>query len=358
MESRYSFLAPKSAKTNDFSKFDYNSGAHRRRTDYTKNMELSEFSPVSENKDKFYETIEKLNIRNKAKYWLEHTKEWMHEGVLKRIYKLDLENLMETCRLLSRYRYNLVFVQEDDVNQRKQSAVPYDYEKICKYYFNPSHRTIDMEDLLSMELKQTLVGQLYGKYYYSIKGKPAFEPSQKEIATLEKYLSQRRDIEKYYSIDKFEGDTRFYVFDRIVKLVESPTLSIKYNSGGSFNGVEWSTKYPTDSQIIMSMFCTCLERKYRDGSELKGVIRIFYDYMDYHSKYGQNKESLYIVQTAPPNYAPSYKVLAGNEELSCLPGNNNVFYAILFFLFEIKTKKNGVFGENIKPLLDDIFRYT
>lgn len=99
-----------------------------------------------------------------------------------------------------------------------------------------------------------------------------------------------------------------------------------------------------------------MQRKYRDGSETREMIKIFYDYMDYHSKYSHGENSLLIVQTAPHSHAPYYKVISGNEELNCLPGNNNVFCAIMFFLYVIKKKRNGVFGENIKPLLDDIFR--
>ena len=68
-----------------------------------------------------------------------------------------------------------------------------------------------------------------------------------------------------------------------------------------------------------------MQRKYRDGSEAREMIKIFYDYMDYHSKYSHGENSLLIVQTAPHSHAPFYKVISGNQELNCLPGNSNVF---------------------------------
>lgn len=86
-------------------------------------------------------------------------------------------------------------------------------------------------------------------------------------------------------------------------------------------------------------------------------MKIFYDYMDYRPKYPQGKDTLIIVQVAPHNYAPLYRVISGEEELNCYPGSDNVFNAILFFLYEIKSKKNGIFGANHRALLEDIFRY-
>lgn len=265
-------------------------------------------------------------------------------------------NLKDVCRLLSRYGINLVYSRDEEYSTHKSSLIPSEYDRIMKDYFKERHVTIDMNQLLSMELKQTLVGQLYGKHYYSIHGKKLFEADEKTRDVFERVLNQRKDIEKYFRIDGFSEESRFYTYYRVKKLAESHSLKIEYNSGEFFNGSEWTSKLPTDSQIIMWMFCTWVKIAYREHNDLGAVVRVLYEYMDYHHRYSDGEDSLVIVQVTPPRYAPHYKIISGTEELDCMPGNNNVFNAILFFMYMIKTKKNGTFGANHNSLLSDIFR--
>lgn len=253
-ESRYSFQAPRFDKNEEVSKYEYTDISRRRGREFDDSTDLPDFVDISLSKEKFYETIENLKINNRVKYWLENTKEWMHRGILKSLLKLDIDNLVELCRLLSRVGYNLVFEKDEESYSSKKLPVPSDYDQCCKYYFDKKNRMIDMNELMSMELKQTLVGKLYGKYYYSIKGKLVFEPNEKDIAVFEKYLSQRRDIESYFTVEGFGPESRFYVYYRILNLTQSTTLNIKYNSGMQIDRMNWSSKFPTDAHIIMSMF--------------------------------------------------------------------------------------------------------
>lgn len=234
-------------------KYEYSTIGGRPR-DIVKTIELPDYEDIAETKDKYHETIEKLQIKNKMRHWLSYTKEWIHEGIIKKLIKLDLDNLTEITRLLSKYGYNLVFVKEDEHTQSRNSLVPYEYDRICKYYYNERHKTIDMQELLSLELKQNLIGKLYGKYYYSIKGKPLFDPDEEYRKVFEEKLQQRRDIEKYYTLEGFGPEVRFYTYFRVNRMAEDPMLKIRYNSGEAFHGSEWTPKLPTDAQIIMWMF--------------------------------------------------------------------------------------------------------
>ena len=166
---------------------------------------------------------------------------------------------------------------------------------------------------------------------------------------------QRRDIERYYSVSSFGFDSRLYIFNRICNLVKSSEFDIQYNSGENFNGEEWSPKYPTDSHIIMWMFCTIFQRSYRN-EELNYKIKIYYDYSKHQPSCSEEEDSPIILQTAPNDYAPFYKVISGSKELNCKPGKDNVFYAILFFLYVLKCNKRSIYGSVHQTLLNNIFK--
>ena len=62
-----------------------------------------------------------------------------------------------------------------------------------------------------------------------------------------------------------------------------------------------------------------------------------------------------ILKISPDNFAPFYKVISDNKELDCIPGSNNVFSAILLFLYMLK-KKNTKGMPRINGILANIFR--
>lgn len=337
LKPRYSFATSKMGSPDVRSRFEYSdllSGAR----DSLPNQELRDYESFENSKDKYGETIRKLKIGNKMKDWISRTRTWVHEALIKKIVALDRENLIELCRLLAKFRYSLVFIKEDFYDREARGTIHYEYEKIIKHYFNERHKMIDMQDLLDLEKNQDPVSQLYGKYFYVFKDGTELKIDDKYKELFDTLLKQRKDIEKYFTIEGFGKEARFYTFYRLYKFAHSKDLYIKYNSGDFFNGLEWTSRLPTDAQIIMWMFCTFLQRLHRDTSDSHSIPRIFYDYMDYHPRYKDGAETLCIQQVAPPSYAPLYKVIDGTDELDCLPGNDNVFNAVLFFMYLIKTK--------------------
>lgn len=340
-----------------FSKYGYSELMGRPR-ETPRSVELPDFKSVSELKEEYHNTIEKLQIKNKMKYWLANTQNWIHKKIIRNLVELDLKNLEDLASMLSsRAGFNLVFMKSEGHSSSRSPIIPREYEKRVKYYYNERNQDLDMRELLEIEIKQDLVGQLYGKYYYSLKGKYLFEASEKYRKAFETLLEQRKELENYFTVEGFCYESRFYVFNRILKWTDTSDFDVRYNSGISFAGAEWNQKLPTDSQVIMSVFCAYFQRLYKDGSEHHGIIRILYDYMDYHPKYSHGNDTLIIVQVAPHSYAPHYKVRSGEEDLNCYPGKENVFNAILFFLHQLKTKKNCVYGVNHKPMLEEILKY-
>lgn len=340
-----------------------------------KTEELPDYEDVDVTENKYHDTVEELGIKKRFGHWINNTKEWILKGIIQKLIRIDLDNMNDLCRILNSIGYNLVFTEEAARNERESSSaygfpsfskstgysvdsniIVYEYENISRKYSEKRYKSITFNEILKMELQQDLVGKLYGKFFYAIKNRKMFNIEGKLKDDFDEILSQRKDIEQYYTVEGFNPISRYYVYERIHHLADKKELEIKYNSGDSFDGKEWSSKLPTDAQIIMWIFCTCFQRIYRDGSDYKEIIKILHDYKDYHSKYSKNGDKLVIAQIAPPRYAPLYKVISGNKELNGYPGEDNVFSAILLFLHEIKTKKNGIYGSNHRALLEDIFR--
>lgn len=325
------------------------SGKFRGPRDIMKRVELPDYENFKDAQSKYFDTIDYLKIDNRiSEIWIRNTKEWIHKGIIKKLVRLDFENLKELTRKFQKLGFNIVFSKEDNFNSPFKVNFPVKTKEAMQ--------TLDIEDLLQLNLRENLMDQLYENYYYAIKNKPLFQVDKEQKEDIEGLLTQRRDIEKYYRIDGFPKEIRAYTHHRITKMADSSSLKILYNSGESWNGAEWNSKLPTDAQIIIWLFSTCFQRMYRDDGEYKAKIKILYNYMEYHKQYNKGGNSLVIVQVAPPKYAPFYKVISGSTELNSFPAEDNVFSTAMLFMHEIKTKKKGIFGGNHKGLLDDIFR--
>lgn len=81
-------------------------------------------------KEGYYETVKKLGIDNRMKNWIVHTREWIHEGILKTLIKHDHDNLIKICKFLAQKEYNLVFIKDSKHSKYMDCIVPYEYEKI------------------------------------------------------------------------------------------------------------------------------------------------------------------------------------------------------------------------------------
>lgn len=101
-------------------------------------------------KDKYFETVEKLNIKNRMKNWMKDTKEWIQSGILKKLIRLDLDNWRDLCKVLAKFRYSLVYSKDDFYNKETRTTIPYEYDKVFKSYYNTHHKLLDLDDILGI----------------------------------------------------------------------------------------------------------------------------------------------------------------------------------------------------------------
>ncbi|KJE90196.1 hypothetical protein CAOG_01539 [Capsaspora owczarzaki ATCC 30864] len=126
---------------------------------------------------------------------------------------------------------------------------------------------------------------------------------------------------------------RFFVFDG----------NYRWNSGGKFKGKEWHPDLPTDAQIVMHLFCTFLDFILpADALVPKGkhfTARYFQLQLDSSEP---PKHDVVIAQTNI--HPPHFKIISMDERWEIFQGRNNLFHAIILFLYFIKTRRHGFVG--------------
>uniref|UniRef100_A0A8C0I8R2 Transmembrane protein 209 n=1 Tax=Bubo bubo TaxID=30461 RepID=A0A8C0I8R2_BUBBB len=136
-----------------------------------------------------------------------------------------------------------------------------------------------------------------------------------------------------------------YLVERIKELSQGGCMSsFRWNRGGEFKGRKWYTDLPTDSSIIMHVFCTYLDSrlpphpKYPDGKTF--TSQHFIQTPDKPDTSNENVFCIYQSSINPPHYELIYQRHVYN-----LPkARNNLFHPLLTFMSLIKTKESGMLG--------------
>uniref|UniRef100_A0A8C5TY37 Transmembrane protein 209 n=1 Tax=Malurus cyaneus samueli TaxID=2593467 RepID=A0A8C5TY37_9PASS len=138
-----------------------------------------------------------------------------------------------------------------------------------------------------------------------------------------------------------------YLVERIRELSQGGCMSsFRWNGGGDFKGRKWDTDLPTDSSILMHVFCTYLDSrlpphpKYPDGKTF--TSQHFIQTPDKPGTRTSNENVFCIYQSSinPPHYELIYEC----HVYSLPKGRNNMFHTLLMFLYIIKTKESGMLG--------------
>lgn len=152
--------------------------------------------------------------------------------------------------------------------------------------------------------------------------------------------------------------------------------SFRWNRGGDFKGRKWDTDLPTDSAIIMHVFCTYLDSrlpphpKYPDGKTFtsqhfvqtpnkpginlssKGMLSFSHEihiavwlcFLTYHTSFTDvTNENVFCVYQSAIN-PPHYELIYQRHVYNLPKGRNNMFHTLLMFLYIIKTKESGMLG--------------
>lgn len=136
-----------------------------------------------------------------------------------------------------------------------------------------------------------------------------------------------------------------YLCERIKELSQGGCMSsFRWNRGGDFKGRKWDTDLPTDSAIIMHVFCTYLDSrlpphpKYPDGKTFTSQ-----HFFQAPNKPDMSNENVVCISQSVIN-PPHYELVYQSHTYSLPKGRNNLFHTLLMFLYVIKTKESGMLG--------------
>ncbi|XP_062928262.1 transmembrane protein 209 isoform X1 [Mobula hypostoma] len=136
-----------------------------------------------------------------------------------------------------------------------------------------------------------------------------------------------------------------YLVERIKELAHGGCMSsFRWSGGGEFKSRKWDTDLPTDSAIIMHMFCTYLDSrlpphpKYPDGKTFTSQ-----HFIQTPDKPDTTNEHLFCIHQSNIN-PPHYQLIYQGQVYSLPKDRNNMFHTILMFLYIIKTKESGMLG--------------
>lgn len=164
------------------------------------------------------------------------------------------------------------------------------------------------------------------------------------VSTLSALVKQRMDIPTLTSIFPYLefSANQEYLYSRIKELSTGSISAYTWDKGGLY-GKAWSNHLPTDAAMVMHMFCCYLDARLPAHPRHPGGQ----PFTDHHfgktpDKPSTDKDSLQIFQTSinPPHF----QLVIGGETLSLSKGRNNMFQAILLFLYHIKVKESGMLG--------------
>ncbi|MFT7816945.1 transmembrane protein 209 [Arapaima gigas] len=137
-----------------------------------------------------------------------------------------------------------------------------------------------------------------------------------------------------------------YLVERIKELAHGGCMSsFRWNGGGDLKGRKWDTDLPTDSAIVMHVFCTYLDSrlpphpKYPDGKTFTSQ----HFSQTPEKPADMSNENLLCIHQSSMN-PPHYQLIYQGHVYSLPKGRNNLFHTILMFLFVIKTKESGMLG--------------
>ncbi|XP_056655681.1 transmembrane protein 209 isoform X3 [Monodelphis domestica] len=136
-----------------------------------------------------------------------------------------------------------------------------------------------------------------------------------------------------------------YLFERIKELSQGGCMSsFRWNRGGDFKARKWDTDLPTDSAIIMHVFCTYLDSrlpphpKYPDGKTFTSQ-----HFVQTPNKPDITNENVFCIYQSNIN-PPHYELIYQGHVYSLPKDRNNMFHTLLMFLYIIKTKESGMLG--------------
>jgi len=136
--------------------------------------------------------------------------------------------------------------------------------------------------------------------------------------------------------------SREYLIQRIKELATGSCMAtFKWNGGGKWKSKEWTSELPTDSQIVIHLFCVYMDTQLpRSPSGKPFTSQYFVVFPDTPDAIPSHVK-IYQQHIHPPHF----KVVYGKGEIwETFQGRNNLFHALVLFVFCVQNRLDGYLG--------------
>ena len=187
---------------------------------------------------------------------------------------MDVDNFEQLARLLSRYKFSLVFSKNEYLNQ----LYPALYQDIIRKYFHAKNELVTLDEVAGIQVENTLFSELTNSGFYTIANRFQLTIEADNNPHFKTLVITRKKLEDYFAIPNFSAENRPYIVTRICELMEDRDLiDFHYNRGKNYFGGEWAPHMPTDAHIVMWLFSRLVSRGFTtaDGHQSK---EFFFDF--------------------------------------------------------------------------------
>lgn len=170
------------------------------------------------------------------------------------------------------------------------------------------------------------------------------------------------------------------MYERVAQIKSLRLNEFKNNGGGECASASWSSKYPTDSQIVMHFFSQFVGsekfEKFSHKAELRNQLfksykemgRVRRDEQPESKMMGllkrieeqseKNLHSMSIYSKSESKYEPHFELEHLGTTYPSLPGVYSVFIAIGWFLKLVKERKGHFNGLDFNPIIREVLSFS
>uniref|UniRef100_A0A0A9Z066 Transmembrane protein 209 n=2 Tax=Lygus hesperus TaxID=30085 RepID=A0A0A9Z066_LYGHE len=134
-----------------------------------------------------------------------------------------------------------------------------------------------------------------------------------------------------------------YVVERFRTLAQGHGMGdFKWNVGGEIGGKPWERGYPTDAELLLHLFATYLDLQLPLSPCNSDTSKPFSSNYIAESPGAAKQRKIAIIRHSlnPPHY----NLLIDGEVQEIPTGRNNLFYAVVLFLYCVKVYEHGMLG--------------
>jgi len=155
----------------------------------------------------------------------------------------------------------------------------------------------------------------------------------------------QKRIQLEYHMNVLGCSSREYLIQRIKELANGSCMAtFKWNGGGKWKNKEWTSELPTDSQIVIHLFCVFMDAQLpkdpRSPSGKPFTSQYFVVFPDTPDSLPSHIK-IYQQHIHPPHF----KVVHSKGEIwEAYQGRNNLFHALVLFIYGTSSKLDGYLG--------------